>query len=276
MAGEQKLAIELSRTGAISSARSVPYRLQLFSSTGEQVREGVIRFHAGERSVELSSPPAIGSPQSRPEIMVLTLESSSTTRDKPGRVVLYKEGGPKTCSDRALLEMYHQGGADEAMEELVRRHHKVVLASSNQILGDWHDAEDVSQMVFVTLAQKPVVLHGSLAAWLHTVARHSALMFLRARKRRQKNEQGAARPDLIPSDENCLDSLEEVALALRRMPSMLSQAVRLRYLEGLSQVEAAEVAGCPRGTLSQRASLGLRWLRHFLGRESLQDKKSGV
>jgi len=45
----------------------------------------------------------------------------------------------------------------------------------------------------------------------------------------------------------------------------LQQAVQLRYLEGRSQKEAAEIAGCPRGTLAQRTANGVRRLRDVLG-----------
>ena len=44
----------------------------------------------------------------------------------------------------------------------------------------------------------------------------------------------------------------------------LSQAVRLRYLEGLSQADAARVVGCPRGTLAQRAAYGVQYLRNIV------------
>jgi RNA polymerase sigma factor (sigma-70 family) len=56
-------------------------------------------------------------------------------------------------------------------------------------------------------------------------------------------------------------------VALERLSAPLREAVRLRYLEGWSQHEAAERLGCPRGTLSQRASAGVRQLRDVLGAE---------
>src|SRR5262249_11071810 len=57
---------------------------------------------------------------------------------------------------------------------------------------------------------------------------------------------------------------EELDLALASVSAPLRDAVRLRYLEGLSQLEAAAVLGVPRGTLSQRAAKGLRRLRFVL------------
>jgi RNA polymerase sigma factor (sigma-70 family) len=50
----------------------------------------------------------------------------------------------------------------------------------------------------------------------------------------------------------------------RSSTSTLRDAVRLRYLEGWSQEQAAQRLGCPRGTLSQRAARGIQTLRDIL------------
>lgn len=62
-------------------------------------------------------------------------------------------------------------------------------------------------------------------------------------------------------------------MALSQLSAPLRDAVQLRYLEGWSQAEAARMLGCPRGTLSQRAALGVRQLRGILGQgDAIADK----
>ena len=108
-----------------------------------------------------------------------------------------------------------------------------------------------------------------MAGWLGTVARNAAIMFLRSRSRRRRHEQRAARPVQAASEESSLELREELDAALTRLPTPLREAVRLRYLEGLSQREAAEAVGCPRGTLAQRAANGVRCLRGILDNGAL-------
>lgn len=57
----------------------------------------------------------------------------------------------------------------------------------------------------------------------------------------------------------------ELDQALMRLPSALREAVALRHLEGRSQEDAAQAAGCPQGTLAWRAMEGLNRLRAILG-----------
>jgi len=89
-------------------------------------------------------------------------------------------------------------------------------------------------------------------------------MALRARRRRAYYERVAALLESSSATDH-RDLREELDAALSTVPRHLQQAVQLRYLEGCSQKEAAEIAGCPRGTLAQRAANGVRRLRDVLG-----------
>src|SRR5262249_27072584 len=57
---------------------------------------------------------------------------------------------------------------------------------------------------------------------------------------------------------------EELDAALAELPDPLRQAVILRYLEGLSQQEAAQRAGCTTVTMGWRSMKGLQRLRGAL------------
>jgi RNA polymerase sigma factor (sigma-70 family) len=125
------------------------------------------------------------------------------------------------------------------------------------------DAQDVSQFVFVELSKFRGRFNGSLTAWLRTVSRHAALAFLRAKRRRLRHEQRAAKA--VAADAPPPATVDEgLIVALERLPPDQMEAVRLRYLEGYTQQEAAELVGCPRGTLSRRAADGIQALRAIL------------
>jgi RNA polymerase sigma factor (sigma-70 family) len=105
----------------------------------------------------------------------------------------------------------------------------------------------------------------NLAGWLRTVARNTCIGLLRARSRRVRHEKKAAKPEQYQAEDEMTDLRDELESALAQLTPDLRDAVRLRYLEGWSQQQAALRLGCPRGTLSQRAARGIQHLRHILG-----------
>jgi len=178
-------------------------------------------------------------------------------------------------TDAELLRAYAAAGDEPAFAELVSRHGAMVYRSCLRVLGDEHDAEESAQAVFVVLARKARSLReaGSLAAWLHGVARNISARHLRDRLQRARREEaaimvraaggrdGGAGAGAESGRSEVLADLDREVAAL---PVAQRQAVILHYLEGLSHEQAAEAANCPRGTLSRRASEGLERLRQRL------------
>ena len=129
---------------------------------------------------------------------------------------------------------------------------------------------EVLRMLYVlTCADLAAVGPGVLNSWKGEVLNDLYLRTLRHLSGDSPSlladERRAATPLCAAPDEPEIDLREEVEAALSRVEEPLRQAVQLRYLEGLSQAEAAEAVGCPRGTLSRRASLGLSRLRELGG-----------
>ena len=86
---------------------------------------------------------------------------------------LFEQGTLTGLSDEQLVERFVARRDEAAFEALVVRHGHSVLAVCHAVLRDDHDAEDAFQATFLILAQKAGSLWvcGSLAAWLHRVAR---------------------------------------------------------------------------------------------------------
>ena len=260
-------AFLITRTAGPDARAQVSYTITAFTGANAVRREGVVTITAGASHANIPADPAPANATVRPEIVTLTLQGQPTEPVGPPALTIFLSE-PQACSEAALFEAYRQAKSPEAFDALVDRHRPNVLRACHKILGSWHDAEDVSQLVFLALAQQHLRLQTTLAGWLNTVARNASIALLRSRRRRQRHEQGAAKPATARGEEAGYDLREELDTALSQVAAPLRDAVRLRYLEGWSQQEAAGILGCPRGTLSQRAALGLRYLRGILGFEA--------
>ena len=79
-------------------------------------------------------------------------------------------------TDGELAGAFVFEGSREAFDELVSRHVGMVFRTCRRVVGDYHDAEDATQAVFATLADRAGSLtsYRSLAGWLavqHSVER---------------------------------------------------------------------------------------------------------
>jgi RNA polymerase sigma factor (sigma-70 family) len=96
--------------------------------------------------------------------------------------------------DAELLRRYHEDASEAAFAEVVRRHVDHVYSSALRLVGgDAHRAEDVAQMVFVSLARKSSKLtqHPVIAGWLYTATHHAAAQVVRGESRRRRREEEA-------------------------------------------------------------------------------------
>ena len=80
-------------------------------------------------------------------------------------------------SDGELLDCFIAEGEERAFELLVRRHGPMVLGVCLRVLGNYHDAEDAFQAVFLVLVRKAasVVPRELVGNWLYGVAFQTAL-----------------------------------------------------------------------------------------------------
>jgi len=86
-------------------------------------------------------------------------------------------------NDAELLRSYARDRSESAFTELVQRHIDLVYSAAlREAHGDASLAEDITQTVFVELAQKAsqLIKHPALAGWLYTCVRR------RSEDRRQR------------------------------------------------------------------------------------------
>src|SRR5262245_21042015 len=97
-------------------------------------------------------------------------------------------------SDQVLIRAYVRTRCESSFSELVHRHIDFVHSTAQRVLGNTNLAEDVTQRVFLALAQHSVKLQErlSLTGWLHETTRNLAINTVRSEERRRRREQEAA------------------------------------------------------------------------------------
>jgi RNA polymerase sigma factor (sigma-70 family) len=174
--------------------------------------------------------------------------------------------------DAVLLNRFVSANDREAFELLIARHGPMVLGTARRLLDNSHDAEDVFQAVFLSLARlaKTIRQGRTLPAWLHrTTCRIAA-------KVRRKRVSTSREPPPEPCDQIDPQSQlvwREVRQALdeelQRLPDRLRSPLLLCYLCGLTRDEAAQQLGWSLGTLKRRLEEGRKTLRVRLERRGI-------
>jgi RNA polymerase sigma factor (sigma-70 family) len=159
-------------------------------------------------------------------------------------------------TDGELLQRFLADRDEAAVDVLVRRYGRLVFGVCRRVLHNEHAAEDAFQATFLVLTRKaPELLHHQpLGGWLYRVAYRMALRARDNDQRRQRREAQAARrrpqvedPTSSPSD--VVVALEE---ELQRLPERHRAPLVLCYVEGKTNEQAAQLLGCPPGSMSAR------------------------
>ncbi|HYP45259.1 MAG TPA: RNA polymerase sigma factor SigE [Propionibacteriaceae bacterium] len=156
-------------------------------------------------------------------------------------------------------------------EQLVRDHSPRVFRLAYRLTGNLHDAEDLTQDVFVRVFRS---LHrfqpGTFEGWLHRITTN---LFLDGARRKQRIRFDALADDaerlpstwLSPAEQLSAGDLDhDVAAALAALAPEFRAAVVLCDIEGLSYDEIATVLDVKIGTVRSRIHRGRAQLRTAL------------
>ena len=176
-----------------------------------------------------------------------------------------REGGrPTPCTDpplQAALAAARDGSRD-AIRYLYCRYADTVYAYVKSILGDEHDAEDITQSVFAKLITRIGRYEPRgvpFEAWLLRVARNATLDYMRQRRLVPVEDlRRADGPDDGGATERQAASLRE---AFSELTCEQRRVILLRHVAGLTPPEIAKLIG-----RSEAAVHGL----HHRGRQALR------
>ncbi|MBN1256224.1 MAG: sigma-70 family RNA polymerase sigma factor [Planctomycetes bacterium] len=176
-------------------------------------------------------------------------------------------------SDAQLLQKYAESRCESAFEELVNRHLDLVYSAALRQVQDPHLAEDVTQGVFLFLAQKAESIKESvfLPGWLLNTTRYAAGHALRSRRRRMYHETNAAKAAVNnQDDESVWDSITPLLdHALVSLRARDRKAVILRYLQNKSMREIAAELSVSEDAAKKRVASAIERLRGVLRRKGI-------
>lgn len=161
-------------------------------------------------------------------------------------------------------------GSEPGFEEFYSAHALRLVKVAHSIVRDRHAAEDVVQTAFakayaawwrVGRADDPV-------AYVRRIVVNAALAHLRRSTTRRESPYDAV-PDRSVEPTEPSTGRDEMWEVLEQLPPRRRAIVVLRYYEGLSEREIADVLRCRPGTVKSQASAALRTLRAEL--ESTHD-----
>jgi len=173
----------------------------------------------------------------------------------------------QALDDIALLREFAEHDSELAFAEIVARHVGKVYSVALRHTRNPHQAEDITQAVFVIFARKArsfsrrVVLSG----WLYQTARLTAVTFIRGEIRRAQREQeaimqtstNANEPDFWPQIAPLLDE------ALAGLGEKDRNAVVLRFFDGKSMKDVGSALGGSEDAAKMRVNRAVEKLRSF-------------
>ncbi|MBI4543205.1 MAG: sigma-70 family RNA polymerase sigma factor [Gemmatimonadetes bacterium] len=180
--------------------------------------------------------------------------------------------------DRTLVARMASGD-DRALGALYDRYGRTAYALALAVVREPADAEEVVVDVFGQAwrtAGSFDAARGGVGAWLCTIARSRALDLVRARARRSRTVDEAARlgggafalpVTESPDPAGAVVSGETAGLvrcSLAELQEPQRRVIELAYFEGLTQSEIAERLGEPLGTVKTRTRAALERLRGLL------------
>jgi len=172
--------------------------------------------------------------------------------------------------DSALLRQYADTSAETAFALLVERHINLVYSVALRLAGNPHQAEEITQAVFIVLARKAASLrHGrALSSWLFQTTRLTTGNLVRSEIRRHRREQEAHMESLLnePSPAGN-EAWPQIAPLLDTAIAGLSEKDRLvivlRFFEDRSLAEVGRALGANEDAARMRVNRALEKLRQY-------------
>jgi RNA polymerase sigma factor (sigma-70 family) len=176
------------------------------------------------------------------------------------------------ANDMDLVQEFARRNSEAAFTELVQRYIPLVYSIALRYTRHADDAQDVTQAVFIILAQKAAVLRPKiiLTGWLYETTRFTAMNFLTSKSRRQNREQEAYMQSTLPDSRAEWELLEpHLEVAMSRLGANDRTLLVLRFYENKSGPEAAALLGIREDTAHKRVARAIEKLRKFFAQQGV-------
>jgi RNA polymerase sigma-70 factor, ECF subfamily len=173
-------------------------------------------------------------------------------------------------SDSELVDRVRRGDV-ESFGGLSRRYERSLLALAWAELRDIHDAEDVAQATLLTAFRRLATLTDSskFGPWLLRIARRQVVESVRKRQMAVA-VRGHRASELAAFDAPSSDWIdkEQVLKLIGRLPDRERVLIGLRFFDGHSIAEIAEITARPVGTITKQLSRAMARLRSSFDKEN--------
>lgn len=166
------------------------------------------------------------------------------------------------------LEQFQRGDR-QRLSEVYHQHFTRVRKAVARVLSDPADRDNVVQQLFADLLESAKLRRdyagGDFGAWLCAIARHKAIDFGRRQSRLVGiNDQTVGAFDEGEEPSQLHEFRRDLERFANTLPVERQHMLKLRFIEGLTQMEASQRLGVPRSTLEDWERQAKMELRLFL------------
>lgn len=183
-----------------------------------------------------------------------------------------------TLTDEQLVKAYSEGN-NEAFDNLLKRHQDRIFNYILRIIKNEDVANDIFQETFVkaiqTIRQGRYTENGKFPAWISRIAHNLIIDYYRQEKSENLQSSDLTEVDILNRKELCEDTIEDILISdqiradvkylIGELPELQREVLKMRYYQGLSFKEIAEITGVSINTALGRmryAILNLRRIAH--------------
>lgn len=171
-------------------------------------------------------------------------------------------GSSDNKDDQALITLINRGD-DDAFEKLYLRHRDWVFRMACRVTGNEHLAQDVLQEVFCYFLGKfpGFELRCEIRTFFYPVIRNLSLTSLRKFRRLAGGEIGETHLKNLPAPKVDCEPSQDFTEIISALSSDHREILLLRFVDGMTLPEIAEIVGIPPGTAKSRLHHALASLR---------------
>ena len=160
-------------------------------------------------------------------------------------------------------------GDENAFATIYEKYRKDVFVAAYRVLQNTHDAEDVTQEVFITLwnKRKGIEVNTAVRAYLTRTAHNLCLKKIKHDTKYTRRNQlySAMSPSVqSPGDQPGSEQIEDVTRLMKELPDKSRRTVEMVYMEGRPHKEVAKLEGISVNTVKTQIYASLKMLRSKL------------
>lgn len=164
-----------------------------------------------------------------------------------------------------MLVKQIKSGSTEALEELINKYYNDIFSYSYRILGSYHEAEDVTHEVFMSM-MKAITSYkeeSKFKAWIFTIAHNKCMNIIAMRKKYSDIS------DIMEVADNEDFTVREsereyVKAILNTLPENQRYTLILKYYYNLTAKEIGKITNSKISTVKSRLFQGIQKLKNLL------------